>query len=128
MLRKPVEELSPNVDPSIVSAINEIGDAWMLLILWACAHGITRFDAFQRELGVARNILSERLRRLIQSGLVEKRPIADGARRMEYRLTAKGKSVQPALSALAEWASNWADDATGSCARPPSDAALRAAG
>ncbi len=128
MLRKPVEELSPNVDPSIVSAINEIGDAWMLLILWACAHGITRFDAFQRELGVARNILSERLRRLIQSGLVEKRPIADGARRMEYRLTAKGKSVQPALSALAEWASNWADDAPGSCARPPSDAALRAAG
>lgn len=127
MLRKPVEELSSNVDPAIVNAINEVGDAWMLLILWACAHGITRFDAFQRELGVARNILSERLRRLVQSGLIEKRPIADGARRMEYCLTDKGESVQPALSALAEWAKDWAEDAPRAAASAPSRANLRIA-
>lgn len=104
MLRKPLENTSPSIDPGIVQAINEIGDAWLMLILWACDHGVTRFDAFQRELGVARNILSERLRRLVQSGLVEKAPIADGARRMEYRLTEKGRSIQPVLQALAEWA------------------------
>lgn len=107
MLRKPVEDLARGVDPAIVNAINEVGDAWMLLILWACAHGVSRFDAFQKELGVARNILSERLRRLTNDGLIEKTPIADGARRMEYRLTRKGAAIQPALRALADWAEDW---------------------
>lgn len=127
MLRKPVEDLSSNIDPSIVSAINEVGDAWMLLILWSCAHGITRFDSFQRELGVARNILSERLRRLVQNGLVTKTPIADGARRMEYRLTPKGESVQPALDALADWARKWAEADGAGGGHPGKSAKLQAA-
>lgn len=127
MLRKPVEELSSKIDPSIVSAINEVGDAWMLLILWSCAHGVTRFDSLQRELGVARNILSERLRRLVEHGLVTKTPIADGARRMEYRLTPKGESVQPALDALADWSRRWTASCAAGGGAPAKPASLRAA-
>lgn len=108
MLRKPIEEVSPEVDPAIVKAINEVGDPWMMLIVWACGSGVTRFDGLQRELGVARNILSERLRRLVKLGVVEKTPIADGARRMEYRLTAKGRALQEPLETLADWARDWA--------------------
>lgn len=94
-------------DPSLVRAVGEIGDAWTMLITWAIASGVTRFDALQRELGVARNILSERLRKQMANGVIEKRPIADGARRMEYRLTEKGRALSEALCALRDWAQKW---------------------
>ncbi len=94
-------------DPVMARAVAEVGDSWTLLITWAIAAGVTRFDALQRELGVARNILSERLRRQMRAGLVEKRPIAEGARRMEYRQTAKGVALADALGAIREWASTW---------------------
>lgn len=104
MLRKAVK----GVDTPLVRAINEVGDGWMLLILWAGCRGVTRFDDFQRELGVARNILAERLRKLVASGLMNKTPIAEGARRMEYRLTAKGEALEVALRHLYEWGDAWA--------------------
>lgn len=113
MLRKAIE----GIDSPLVRAVNEVGDGWMLLILWAAYHNTSRFDDFQRELGVARNILAERLRRLVDNGLMEKRPIADGARRMEYRLTAKGQALEETLRLLYDWGDSWAATARGEALR-----------
>lgn len=104
MLRKPVS----TVDTPIVRAVNEIGDGWMILIIWAIGRDVRRFDDLQRELGVARNILSERLRRLIDVDVLVKAPICEGARRKEYRLTDKGAALSGALDALYAWGSDWA--------------------
>ena len=103
MLRKPVT----TSNTALVRAINEIGDGWMLLIGWAASRDVSRFDEFQRELGVARNILAERLRRMVERGLLEKTPIAQGARRMEYRLTEKGAALRDSLDALQQWGDAW---------------------
>ena len=113
MLRKPVT----TSDTALVRAINQIGDGWMLLILWAASRNVSRFDEFQRELGVARNILAERLKKLVARGLLEKAPIAEGARRMEYRLTAKGEALQETLDALQRWGDDWADTEEGESLR-----------
>lgn len=109
MLRKAIE----GVDTPLVHAVNEVGDGWMLLILWTASNGVTRFDDFQRELGVARNILAERLRKLVENGLMEKRPIAEGARRMEYRLTSKGEALETTLQTLYDWGAAWASTQPG---------------
>ena len=77
-MRRPIE-----ASPCPLSgAVEQIGDAWMLMILWSSYEGVTRFDDYQRRLGVARNILSNRLRRLVDQGILEKRPVRDGARRL----------------------------------------------
>lgn len=113
MLRKAIE----GIDSPLVRAVNEVGDGWMLLILWAACHNVSRFDDFQRELGVARNILAERLRRLVDNGLMEKRPISDGARRMEYRLTSKGLALEATLRSMYEWGENWVSIQSGEAIR-----------
>ncbi len=84
-------------------AVRRIGDSWSLLILWEAMHGTTRFDQFQRRLGVARNILSNRLARLVDEGILEKRPVREGGRRLEYRITPKGEALRPALEMIDFW-------------------------
>ncbi|MBK0399695.1 helix-turn-helix transcriptional regulator [Limibaculum sp. M0105] len=88
---------------AMADAVRQIGDSWTLLIIWAALHGVTRFDTFQRRLGVARNILSNRLARLVDEGILEKRPVHAGARRLEYRITPKGMALRPVL----EWIEDW---------------------
>ncbi|WP_108781926.1 winged helix-turn-helix transcriptional regulator [Pontivivens insulae] len=90
-------------------ALEQVGDRWTLLILWASLNGISRFDDYQRELGVARNILSTRLRRLVDSGLLAKRPVHEGARRLEYRVTAKGQELHGPLREIEAWGARWKD-------------------
>ncbi|MGF1503097.1 MAG: winged helix-turn-helix transcriptional regulator [Paracoccaceae bacterium] len=87
----------------MIEAVRRVGDGWTLLILWASLNGITRFDTFQRRLGMARNILSNRLSRLVDEGILEKRPVRAGARRLEYRLTEKGQALTPILTELDVW-------------------------
>lgn len=87
----------------MVEAVRLVGDGWTLLILWASLHGITRFDTFQRRLGMARNILSNRLSRLVDSGIMEKKPVHAGARRLEYCLTSKGRELTPVLNGIESW-------------------------
>ncbi|GMG81779.1 hypothetical protein LNKW23_09920 [Paralimibaculum aggregatum] len=84
-------------------AVRMVGDGWTLLILWAALHGITRFDAFQRRLGMARNILSNRLARLVDEGIMEKRPVNPGARRLEYRLTERGRALTQVVEGFESW-------------------------
>ncbi|QPH53805.1 winged helix-turn-helix transcriptional regulator [Pontivivens ytuae] len=88
-------------------ALEQIGDRWTLLIIWASLNGISRFDDYQRQLGVARNILSTRLRRLVEMGILVKKPVHEGARRLEYRVTEKGRELRPALEEIEHWGSRW---------------------
>jgi len=85
------------------SAVRQIGDSWSLLIVWSALQGTTRFDSFQSRLGVARNILSKRLSKLIDDGILVKRPVHSGARRLEYRVTDKGEALRPALDLIEGW-------------------------
>ncbi len=86
------------------NAVRQIGDSWSLLIVWTALHGTTRFDNFQNSLGIARNILSNRLSKLIEEGILLKCPVHSGARRLEYRVTEKGKALRPALELIEGWA------------------------
>ena len=85
------------------SAVRQIGDSWSLLIVWEALQGTTRFDNFQSKLGVARNILSNRLSKLVDEGILVKRPVHAGARRLEYRVTRKGEALRPALEMIEGW-------------------------
>ncbi|QEM81168.2 helix-turn-helix transcriptional regulator [Halomonas binhaiensis] len=80
-----------------------IGDRWSLLIVRDAFDGVSRFGDFQRSLGVARNILSERLRRLVEADILETRPASDGTAYQAYVLTAKGESLFPVVVALRQW-------------------------
>ena len=85
------------------SAVRQIGDSWSLLIVWSALHGTTRFDNLQSRLGVARNILASRLSKLVDEGILVKRPVHIGARRLEYRMTDKGEALRPALELIDGW-------------------------
>jgi DNA-binding HxlR family transcriptional regulator len=85
-------------------AADVLGDRWTLLILRNATVGMTRFDDFKSDLGIADNILSARLGRLVDAGLMTKAPYHDnGRRRHEYRLTSPGADVLPLLHALCAW-------------------------
>ncbi|MFE1961668.1 winged helix-turn-helix transcriptional regulator [Streptomyces sp. NPDC059479] len=86
-------------------ASSVVGDRWILLIMRNATLGMTRFDEFRSELGIADNILSNRLGRLVETGLLTKVPYRDesGRARHEYRLTAAGVDLLPVLNALAAW-------------------------
>lgn len=87
----------------MADAVRKIGDGWTLLIVWAACHGVTRFDVFQKRLGIARNILSNRLGRLVDEGILEKRPVQFGGRRQEYCVTSKGEALRPVLDWIEAW-------------------------
>ncbi len=88
---------------SMSEAVRMVGDGWTLFILWAALHGVTRFDTFQRRLGMARNILSNRLARLVDEGIMVKTPVQPGARRLEYRLTEAGRALAPVVEGFEDW-------------------------
>lgn len=87
----------------VARSVDIVGDRWSLLIVRDAFDGMRRFGDFQRSLGMARNILSERLRRLVEAGILETRPASDGTAYQEYVLTAKGKSLFPVVVALRQW-------------------------
>ena len=103
-----------DMDCSLAQALEIVGERWTLLILRDAFFGIHRFDDFQGRLGIARNILSMRLARLVEEGILERRPLSTGGRRAEYHLTAKGKALQPVLVALTQWGDRWYPGACGS--------------
>ncbi len=92
---------------SIARALDQIGEWWSLLIVRECTFGTTRFDQFQERLGIARNILTNRLKRLIDVGILEKVALGENERRAGYRLTAKGEDLFPVLVALLQWGDKW---------------------
>jgi DNA-binding HxlR family transcriptional regulator len=102
--KEPGAEPRPAPPCPIGRAADILGDRWTLLILRNATVGVTRFDDFKSDLGIADNILSARLSRLVDSGLMTKVPYRDNGRtRHEYRLTSAGADVLPLLHALAAW-------------------------
>ena len=90
-------------DCSIEGTLALIGDRWTLLILRDAFRGVRRFDALQEDLGIARNILADRLSKLVDHGILTRRRYQDRPARYEYRLTAKGIDLSPTLVALMRW-------------------------
>jgi DNA-binding HxlR family transcriptional regulator len=88
----------------VARAAGILGDRWTLLILRNATLGTTRFDDFRSQLGIADNILSIRLARLVEAGLFARLPYrGTGRTRHEYRLTTAGADMLPVLQALADW-------------------------
>jgi DNA-binding HxlR family transcriptional regulator len=92
---------------SIGHVLDIIGKGWAVLIIREAFFGTRRFEDFQQRLGIARNILTSRLKRLCEGGVLDRVPIKAGAKRHEYLLTSKGKALMPALIALTQWGDKW---------------------
>lgn len=92
-----------DADCPIARALDIIGDWWSLLIIRDALLGRRRFGEFQKSLGLARNILTSRLRTLVDRGILEMAPASDGSAYQEYVPTPKGRGVFPILVALRQW-------------------------
>lgn len=92
---------------SLPVALEVMGERWSFMILRAAFTGICHFEEFLSELGIARNILSNRLSRLVDHGILARIPCCDDRRRVEYRLTPKGSDLLPAMLALRQWGEKW---------------------
>jgi DNA-binding HxlR family transcriptional regulator len=95
---------------SMASTLEIIGERWTILIVRDIFLGVRRFDDLQRKLGVARNILQTRLERLVDHGILVKRPYQERPVRYEYRLTTKGADLWPVLVSLLQWGDRYAID------------------
>jgi DNA-binding HxlR family transcriptional regulator len=87
----------------VAGSLEVVGERWTLLIVRDVFLGIRRFEDLQRDLGVARNVLQARLERLVENGILIKRPYQERPLRCEYRLTEKGADLWPVLVALLKW-------------------------
>lgn len=92
---------------SIARAVDLLGDWWTPLILREAYYGTRRFDDFQQNLQIGRNILSQRLARLVEEGIFDKVPYQDRPLRHEYRLTDKGRDFFGVLMAMMAWGDRW---------------------
>ena len=87
----------------VARTVDLIGDRWSLLIVRDAFDGMRRFGEFQRSLGVARNILSDRLKKLVDAGILQTEAAAEGSAYQAYVLTPRGESVFPVVLALRQW-------------------------
>jgi DNA-binding HxlR family transcriptional regulator len=92
---------------SVARALNQVGDWWSLLIVLHAMYGTRRFVDFQKELGIAKNILCDRLARLVDNGVLKKVEVGEHGSRFEYRLTEKGRDLFPVVIALRQWGDKW---------------------
>ncbi|HEO9146393.1 helix-turn-helix transcriptional regulator [Enterobacter ludwigii] len=87
----------------VARSLDIIGDWWSLLIVRDALRGITRFGEFQKSLGIAKNMLTTRLKLLVDEGILTLQPASDGSAWQEYVLTDKGRALQTVLVALSQW-------------------------
>jgi DNA-binding HxlR family transcriptional regulator len=92
---------------SIARTLDVIGERWSMLILRDVFVGVNRFDEMQRDLGIARNVLAERLESLVWEGVLERRAYQERPPRYEYVLTEKGEDLQSVLLAMVAWGDRW---------------------
>ena len=88
-------------------SVDILGDWGSLMILREAFGGTTRFDDFQKQLEISRNLLTARLKKLVASGILDRRPIAEDAKRHEYVLTAMGEDLLTTIVALRQWGDRW---------------------
>jgi DNA-binding HxlR family transcriptional regulator len=98
---------------SIARTVDLLGDWWTPLVLREAFYGVRRFDDFQESLKISRNILTERLHRLVDQELLERRKYQDRPERFEYVLTPKGRDFYPVLAAMLAWGDRWLDGGKG---------------
>jgi DNA-binding HxlR family transcriptional regulator len=92
---------------SIARTVEVVGERWTPLVLRDLFLGVTRFEDIQRDLGIARNVLAERLETLVESGIAERRPYQGNPPRHDYVLTDKGRELYRVLLALMAWGDRW---------------------
>lgn len=109
---------------SIARSVAVAGEPWSPLVLRDVWVGINRFDDMQRDLGISRKVLAERLRHLVEAGMLERRPYSESPVRHEYVLTRKGSEFVDVLMAMAAWGDRWTAGAAG----PPALRRHRACG
>jgi DNA-binding HxlR family transcriptional regulator len=98
---------------SIARALEVLGDRWTLLVLRDAFTRVRRFEDFQRNLGVARNVLTDRLNRLVEEGILKRVPYQERPARFEYRLTDKGLDLWPVIMTLLQWGDRYYLDERG---------------
>jgi DNA-binding HxlR family transcriptional regulator len=92
---------------AIPPAVELIGEKWAFLILRGALNGLQHFEEFQAGLGIARNILSDRLARLVAGGILERSADPSDRRKVIYALTPKGEGLLPVVLALRQWGEEW---------------------
>jgi DNA-binding HxlR family transcriptional regulator len=97
----------------VARSLDALGDWWSLLIIRDAFLGIRRFSEFQRSLACAKNILTVRLRALVDQGILTTAPASDGSAYHEYLLTPKGRGIFPVLVALRQWSEEFSGEASG---------------
>lgn len=99
---KPHKSMSNAFCP-VARTVDLIGDRWSLLIVRDAFDGMRRFGDFQRSLGMAKNILSDRLHKLVEAGILDRQDASDGTAYQEYVLTPQGERLFPLVVALRQW-------------------------
>ena len=99
-LREPLNDMQ---NCGLPAALEVMGERWSFMILRAGFNGLHHFEEFLGTLGIARNILSNRLARLVEHGIMKREALPEDRRKIEYRLTAKGLDLLPAMLALRQW-------------------------
>ena len=104
------ESLRELIDCGLPQALEVMGERWSFMILRASFNGLKHFEEFLSELGIARNILSNRLAKLVEHGILKREPCEDDRRKIEYRLTEKGFDLLPAMVALRQWGQKYGSE------------------
>ncbi|MFL0809999.1 MAG: helix-turn-helix transcriptional regulator [Agarilytica sp.] len=97
---------------SLSLALDIVGDYWTALILrdMMIFGGVRRFEQLREGLSISRNVLTDRLNKLVEQDILRKRPVDEGARRMEYKMSRKGWELVPVLLTMHQWSERWRDD------------------
>ncbi len=103
-LREPLRDIAACGLPA---ALEAMGERWSFMILRASFNGVHHFEEYLSELGIARNILSGRLAKLVDVGILKRTPCPDDRRKVVYQLTDKGMDLLPAMIALRQWGERW---------------------
>src|SRR5262245_24391100 len=93
---------------SVAQCLEVVGEWWSMLIVRDAFLGVSRFDQFQERLGISRNILNQRLNRLVSNGVLRRVPYQHHPPRHDYRLTGKGLDLWPVLTAMRQWGDTYA--------------------
>ena len=88
---------------SVARSVAVIGDRWTLMLLRDCFLGVRRFEEFERRLGISRSVIADRLKHLVDEGVLRREAYRDNPPRHEYRLTDKGLALHPVIMAIVHW-------------------------
>jgi DNA-binding HxlR family transcriptional regulator len=92
---------------SVARSLSIVGDRWSLLVLRDSFLGVRRFEDFHRDLGMTRHRLADRLKKLVEAGILDRVPYSEHPPRFEYRLTEKGRDLYPIIVSLTRWGDRW---------------------